>query len=851
MTKLWIIAAIALILVAPHLLSADTLDYLSQGRNQEPYLVSATDVEQQLSPAHHDPLALLRDLINPRTDQASALPARRGGPGKRRPIIHYPREADGDGDRVEDALGSRANSLIRAKTGKTPVRIIVTLREPYSEDQLAAFRSLGGKIIHTYEDVSYGFSGTVPAENVGQLARRLADPLVVIELARRGQPTMDQANAVIRTNPDGVWTNYGYTGDSNSSIADLDTGIDTAHDDLGDKDTDNVSGDADDWRDAASGWPSDTDYKVVGWKDTTAANAANPVDSDGKGHGTHIAGIMAGAGEKDTSFKGVAPDSRLVGVRIDSTGNYWSDDMIEGLDWIIQNRSTYRIKAANLSSQWCGNNNQTYNTTLTDKANTVVTNGIVFTIAAGNDYDGGGCGGSIAYPARASKVITVGATNDSDNISGFSSNGSVGSGKPDVVAPGGGKVNGVLANGAIKSTDNNPNDGYTGTTADGEGTGTSYAAPIVAGTAALVIEARESFTGQSWQYTEAEAKRVKSIILATAMETNRVGEDPDGGGGKAPNTPPLNRGAKDRVEGYGRINADAAVEAASMVYSVGQQASDTLDKHEGMKNVWARMVSLNPGDTYTFNMTPTSEDADLYLYDTGPDANGNPVIRDSSTNAGASVSETISYTVPSGHSGPCYNFYVMVKAVALGPTLEIGSFTLTSTGTTVSCSNVGASGGMVGDVSGLGAGGDIPPGSLGASSTLHVQKTPPPELPPPGLSAASEAYTFGPSGTSFSNPATISLRFMDVYTSAFMDVYTYNELSGDWDKVTAGRTIDDLNNTISVQVDHFSDFQVFAPSLPPTGQNRLPRLAFGLLLIALGTLYLRPTKRMSPRNTRE
>ena len=74
------------------------------------------------------------------------------------------------------------------------------------------------------------------------------------------------------------------------------------------------------------------------------------------GHGTHIAGIIAGTGSASsgitTSFYkgGIAPGVKLVNVRVlgkDGTG--WTSDVIAGIEWVIENRDKYKIRAINLS----------------------------------------------------------------------------------------------------------------------------------------------------------------------------------------------------------------------------------------------------------------------------------------------------------------------------------------------------------------------------------------------------------------------------------------------------------------------------------------------------------------------
>lgn len=758
------------------------------------------------------------------------------------PIISHPDENDKNNNGIDDYLEDEVEGMTAKGLGNNPVRVLVTLWEPYKQGQLQAFEDLGGQIRHTYERVSYGFSGDIAANKIKTLAASLDVDLCIIEPVIFGQPNVNVANQIMKT--DTVWNTYGFSGNSNMAVAVLDSGIDIAHDDLGDQDTDNVSGDADDWKDAANGWPADTKYKVVGWKDTTSDNYANPVDNTGIGHGTHISGIIAGSGEKNASYKGVANGCRLVGVKI-ATDNwaYGSDDYCEGLDWIITNKNTYRIKVACTALTFFTNYGYPYNnptTTLKDKTNTVVSNGIILTASAGNYYDDGYTT-QMGYPGLCGKVITVGGANDADQMAGYSSNGPSGSNKPDVAVPGGGWSNNNYANGSITSTDNNLDDAYS---ENAEGTGTSYSSPMVAGVAALAIQARESRC-QKWQWTETEAQLIKSLILMTAVETNRNGEDPDGNGSIAANTPTLNRGGKDLVEGYGRINADAAVEAASMIFSSPGTAKATLGTNPQSiyldvlpdKKVWAREVYLSGGTKYTFTLTnPTGADFDLYLYDDTPTANGDPVIVQKSTTAQTGGTETITITPTDDFN----KYYLVVKWVS-----GSGEFSLTGTGQSILVDFFCSGNAGLLDFQGK-AKIELPSGALSETQALGISAPPPANTPQPptGKDLASPVYEFFPNGLAFEQPATITLRYNFGANPDSIHIYWYNEGASQWELVDPGaEVVDHANLTISVPVTHFSEFAVLAPAgeggVLVTGYNSNVILLLAVLAVISGLLLRR------------
>lgn len=357
-------------------------------------------------------------------------------------------------------------------------------------------------------------------------------------------------------------------------------------------------------------------------------------------------------------FSGVAPDSRLVGVKVfDNTGSGTLSTLIQAMDWIIANKNTYRIVVVNMSLSL---ENGGTDTTLDQKADTLVQNGIVTTVSAGNDYPDF----TIGSPGTAAYVITVGATNDQNGVTSYSSNGDslkneYGLTKPDVVAPGG-TFDPAYGN-KIVSADSNDLDALYSDLSDQnlndyqQMAGTSMSAPHVAGLSALVIQALGG-----WTWTQQEALKVKMIISMTAYETQS---------GESSNVPPLNRGEKDNREGYGRVSADAAIEAASMTYNIEDVATETLGSGYESKKVWARRVSLLANGKYEFRLSvPSAADYDLYLYSGNPDSYGQPVILAKSTNASTGGLEEIQYTAISSGLN-----YIVVKWVSGN-----GAFTLQS-----------------------------------------------------------------------------------------------------------------------------------------------------------------------------
>lgn len=359
-------------------------------------------------------------------------------------------------------------------------------------------------------------------------------------------------------------------------------------------------------------------------------------------------------------FTGVAPNSKLVGVKVfDNTGIGNTAYLMNGMDWIIENKLQYHIVVASMSLSLIDG---ATDSTLDQKVDTMVRNGIVTTVSAGNDYPEY----TIGSPGTAAYVITIAATNDLNGVTSYSSNGDTGKNeyglvKPDVVAPGGTfQLDPAYGNKIVSADSNDEDGGYTGYADQNvddyqQMGGTSMSTPHVAGLAALTIQALGG-----WNWTEDEALKVKMLICMTAFETQS---------GEGTNVPPLDRGEKDSKEGYGRICADAAIEAATMTYAVGELASDVLGSDPSGKKVWARQVWLSAGIEYDFSLSvPSGADYDLYVYNGEPDSYGQPVILKKSVNASVGAEEAITYTPT--NSG---TYYIVIKWVSGSGNFELES----------------------------------------------------------------------------------------------------------------------------------------------------------------------------------
>jgi len=244
---------------------------------------------------------------------------------------------------------------------------------------------------------------------------------------------------------------------------------------------------------------------------------------DDYGHGTHVAGIIAGNGADSGGLRaGIAPNARIIALKVlDENGHGYISDVIAALQYAVANRDALNIRVINLSV--AAGVFESYRTDpLAKAARKAVAAGIVVVAAAGNlgrDSQGHTLYGGITAPGNAPWVLTVGASShmgsvdrSDDTIAAFSSRGPTamdGAAKPDLVAPGVG----------IESLSDPTSTFYTtqsafllpGTVPTTylpylSQSGTSMSAPVVSGTIALMIQANPSLT----------PNQVKAILQYTA-----------------------------------------------------------------------------------------------------------------------------------------------------------------------------------------------------------------------------------------------------------------------------------------------------------------------------------------------
>ncbi len=703
---------------------------------------------------------------------------------------------DFSGDRIQDSFTEYLSEHDFADTDM--LRVIVTLNHAPESEDIKTFESFGGVVTHgPWSAALYGFAGRMPRGQIESYAAS-AD---IREIENDNIPVRTflwHAAQQIGVRPE-IWNTYGFTGDPDTTIAMIDTGIDPTH------------------MAFAPGYlgEGNRDGKIVSWSDFSSYGNPLPYDSDG--HGTHTAGIAAGNGfaamngagfvrgtdtfrtrlnnhypqwgqlnvtvpgtitvdllysdiycgrftdlylmygnnhgtfdgthihdwdtvahitnltsspnlgqssevlnwntltydvspgqeglyhivsnrdincggmfewvrfeiysewpcEADADgympdghkkFTGIAPDSKLAVYR-----SQYPSDWNTSINYCVSNRTSLKITVISMSQGSSSNSGSVANA-----VNSAVNNGIVFVAAGGND----GAPGHerMSWPAKLPAAIGVAAIDQSDFITSYSSQGGVVNGvmKPDLAAPGGSN----LLVGGIWSADNNDGNiplswGRDRIEDDGAAPqGTSQATPMIAGAAQIVIDALGGWSFMS-NGSAANVRKVKQLLFMTATETNLPRW---GAMGPATHGPTLERGqgqyfGKDAHEGYGRINVDAAVEAATL--SMNPEA-DTIveylwasnngfdpDAGEGSlanaksKHAFARQLPLTSGQSVSLYLdVPPTADFDLFLYQPNPDSDGNPLLAASSIQEGNGTNESIHYTASTAGV-----YYVVVKAV--------------------------------------------------------------------------------------------------------------------------------------------------------------------------------------------
>ena len=400
------------------------------------------------------------------------------------------------------------------------------------EWELPLIDAVAGRIPHTMILETTSLPGIVMLELDGILQVQNGDMAVIHQVDLAQQQT-------------------GYTGEG-VTVAVIDTGIDSLHVGLDDLDDDN----------------STHDPKVIAFYDPVnnpdKTNGTEIQAYDDQGHGTHCAGTVAGTGAPTYEHPGMAPQANLVGVKVLDAGGSGSFAVVmAGMQWTVENRYKFNIRAASMSLggpgpiEWTSDEEDSVNR----YANEMVRAGISMLIAAGNSA----APGTIGTPGGAEDVITVGALNKNTAIAEYSSEGPTEEGRV--------KPNVAFVGSDVMSAQHNSGDGYVAFS------GTSMATPGVAGTVALMLQANPDLSPFD----------VRNILQETATyrECHYMGANQP----CAEDLIPKNR--QNNVYGHGHVEALAAVmEAAQRDYQLDTSVSVIVETAAGKDD----RIHLAPGD---------------------------------------------------------------------------------------------------------------------------------------------------------------------------------------------------------------------------------------------------------------
>ncbi|MHA1671184.1 MAG: S8 family serine peptidase [Promethearchaeota archaeon] len=231
-------------------------------------------------------------------------------------------------------------------------------------------------------------------------------------------------------------------------------------------------------------------------------------DTDDYGHGTHVAGIVGSdGGASSGEYRGVAPGVSLISARAGNFSGLEEGDILNAIDWCVEDESNGGA-GADIISMSFGGGLPDPNDPMTLAMSGVVNNSVILVASSGNEGSGYFTGSS---PASGLEIISVGATDSSDQLASFSSWGPTMSylGYPDVLAPG---VN-IIATEAPNSVISDKKR-FIGDFFDFAGdadyiplSGTSMSCPIVSGAIAILKEAYPSITPETAKIALLEGAR--------------------------------------------------------------------------------------------------------------------------------------------------------------------------------------------------------------------------------------------------------------------------------------------------------------------------------------------------------
>jgi hypothetical protein len=328
-------------------------------------------------------------------------------------------------------------------------------------------------------------------------------------------------------------------------------------------------------------------------------------------------------------FTGIANATKIFSYKIlNQSGVGYSSDLISALESVLQNRSKYQIISVCLSIGTLGDNVEAAKAAIDD----IIEEGVIVVIAAGNR--GVEVSNSLNRLAENKNAIVVGAINDKDQVTSYSSMGKEVKNiiKPDIVAPGGSKVSNHRTIIAAGEEFDLASPSY----------GTSIATAIVSAAINILIEAKWNNWNQ-WNNLNLTkwVKYIKGFLLMTASETNLEREDdPSTTIDESDYSPslslsPLINGLKDLHEGYGRLNIQGAIDALTKSIDFNSSVNGNLISSQENPlgtHVFARQIMLNEDIQYLFNLSviDTNANFDMFLFSNESNQFGEPILLESS-----------------------------------------------------------------------------------------------------------------------------------------------------------------------------------------------------------------------------
>ncbi len=385
----------------------------------------------------------------------------------------------------------------------------------------------------------------VPKKEIEKLEK--LDSVKRIELVKEYSILMDVSAPLIKA--DRFWSN-GFNG-SGIKVCVIDTGINKSHPVLA--------------------------SRVIAEKDFVTSDSDGNNPTDFRGHGTHIAGIVAST---DSFTKGIGFGASILNAKVfdSTTGKAPTDAIKSGIDWCIsQNASVLTLSLGTKDETNDGSD------VLSNSLDLASDNGKVVVVAAGNSGPGGnpdcrtsrsstGATNSICSPGVSHKAITVGSTQSGklgtiiDLISSFSSRGPTGDSriKPDIVAPGE-VINSTWIDGSFATS-----------------SGTSMSAPHIAGLAALMLQLKPDLAPEE----------IKALLKNTAVSV-------------------VTQASNKTKYGSGRVNASKAFDEISNTVK-GSIINDTYTAHNIFVPNGAPEIKAT---LYWPENYSVHNDLDLYLLD--------------------------------------------------------------------------------------------------------------------------------------------------------------------------------------------------------------------------------------------